>query len=219
MSVRFQSSASTDARPLGHNGGVRVSWDAAVPRLRNRLATLREISVRDAATLLPHIADPGVIQHLAPCPATIAGLERFARWAQQKRRRGQLICLAIVPAGQAQAVGVIQVWPLDPSGSTAEWGVVIGRTFWGTGLFPAAASMLFQFVFESLEVVRLEARTTLLNRRANAALHKVGAINEGTLRSRRAARDRATNHLLWSIPESSIRLAWRIARNESGWTR
>lgn len=216
MSLPFESSPAPDTRQARR---ARVRWDAAAPRLHNSMATLREISVRDAAALLPHIADPGVSQHLAPCPASTEGLKRFARWTQQKRRRGQLICFAIVPAGATQPVGLVQVWPLDPSGSTAEWGVVIGRAFWGTGLFPAAASILFQFVFESLGVARLEARTTLLNRRANAALHKVGAINEGTLRSGSPAKDGASHHLLWSIPASSVRLAWRIARRDAGWTR
>ena len=168
---------------------------------------LREISVRDAAALLPSLSDPVVARHLAPSPGSIDGLQRFARWAHQKRRQGTLICFAIIPAGHTRPAGLVQLWPLDPGGTTAEWGIVIGREFWATGLFPAVASLLFAFASDSLGVVRLEARTTAANRRANAAFRKIGAIAEGTLKGRTMQGLAHATRILWSFPSGNIQTA------------
>jgi len=207
---------SSPAPGVGHPPSPpRATWHRAVPRLQNAAVTLREISVRDASALLSHLDDPIALRHVAPCPATIEGLRRFARWAHEKRRGGRLICFAIIPAGHTRPVGLMQLWPLDPGGTTAEWGVVIGPSLWGTGIFPAAASLLFQFVFDGLGVVRLEARTAVTNQRANAALRKIGGRTEGRLRySLGAARTTAAT-VLWAFQASTARIAVREAWSAS----
>ena len=195
--------------------GRSVAWHSAVPRLVNGSATLREISVGDAPALLEQLADPIALRHVAPCPATIADIRRFARWARETRRRGRLICFAVIPAGYRRPVGLMQLWPLDRDGTTAEWGVVIGRAFWGSGLFPAAASLLLQFAFDSLGVARLQARTAVGNERAGAAMQKIGATAEGRLSGGvRTERAMADVHRWWFLP-SSTHTAASIACSES----
>lgn len=213
MPVSLASPSTTGIRQPARDTTPRPGWPRTVPRLHNAAATLREISPRDAAALFVHLNDPVVLRHVSPSPGSIDGLERFARWAQEKRRRGRLICFSIIPAGQACPVGLVQVWPLDPNGVTAEWGVVLGRAFWGTGLFREAAALLFQFVFDRLGVVRLEARTNALNRRANAALKKVGARIEGRLST---AGGRDTSRVLWLIQPDMTRIAAPTARTRIG---
>ena len=189
--MAVDASVEIGAREPG--GAPRLGWQGAVPRLVNGAATLREISIGDATALLAHLADPVALRHVAPCPTTLAGLRRFARWARDRRRRGRLICFAVIPAGHRQPVGLMQLWPLDAAGTTAEWGVVIGRSFWGSGLFPAAAALLFRFAFHSLGIVRLEARTAVGNDRASAALRKIGARPEARAhRHHRHGRDDRT---------------------------
>jgi ribosomal-protein-alanine N-acetyltransferase len=213
MPVSLASPSTTGIRRPARDTTSRPGWPRTVPRLRNAAVTLREISPRDAAALFVHLDDPVVLRHVSPCPGSIAGLERFARWAQERRRRGRLICFSIIPAGHTRPAGLVQVWPLDPNGVTAEFGVVMGRAFWGTGLFPAAAALLFQFVFDRLGVLRLEARTNALNRRANAALKKVGASVEGRLRT---IGSRTASRVLWLIQPDTARIAAPTARARIG---
>jgi ribosomal-protein-alanine N-acetyltransferase len=78
------------------------------------------------------------------------------------------------------AVGILQV-RLDPTLSGAEWGFVLSAHFWSTGVFWDAANVLMEFAFTTLRVERLEARIALRNRRAHAAVQKLGARFEGTL--------------------------------------
>jgi RimJ/RimL family protein N-acetyltransferase len=169
--------------------------------------------VRDAAVLVPHLMDAALRRHVTAGPDTIAEFRDFTRWAKAKRRRGQLYCFAIIPPGAVTPAGLIQLWPSDPGGATAEWGIVIGRAFWGSGLFTAATALLFQFAFDTLGVVRLEARTTTANRRANAALRKIGAVAEGRLRGSAPS---TPDRWLWSIPcrrPSPVRPTWPARKN------
>jgi RimJ/RimL family protein N-acetyltransferase len=171
-----------------------VDWRSRAPRLRNRLVLLREMTPADAVTLAAQLRDKQVREHLSAAPRSALELRRFARWARAGRSRGSFICFVIVPAGSDKPVGMFQIWPVAPDFSIAEWGFVIGRQHWGTGLFTAAADLLFEFVFGRLGVKRLEARSLVGNGRGNGALRKVGAVAEGRLRMCGAA-----DAMMWSI--------------------
>jgi len=79
------------------------------------------------------------------------------------------------------AVGIIQVRWLDATSSVAEWGFVLSTHFWSTGVFSDAANALMEFAFTTMHVNCLEARIALRNRRAHAAVQKLGARFESTL--------------------------------------
>jgi RimJ/RimL family protein N-acetyltransferase len=161
---RLDSGAVTVQKPATTSGDA---WHRAVPTLRSAAVTLREIKITDAQALLSHLGDPD----LAPQsrPHTLADVQKFARVARERHRRGRLICLVIIPAGQKAPVGLIQLRPINASGSAAEFEVVIGRAFRDDGLFRAAVALMFQFAFGTLGVVRLEARPILAERRPPAA--------------------------------------------------
>src|SRR4030095_5091804 len=84
------------------------------------------------------------------------------------------------PDGRTAAVGILQV-RLEPTLSDAEWGFVLSAHFWSTGVFFDAANVLVEFAFTTMHVDRLEARIALRNRRAHAAVRKLGARSESTL--------------------------------------
>jgi RimJ/RimL family protein N-acetyltransferase len=77
------------------------------------------------------------------------------------------------------AVGILQV-RLEPASSDAEWGFVLSSHFWSTGVFADAANAVVEFAFTTMHVERLEARIALRNRRALAAVQKLGAQFETT---------------------------------------
>ena len=184
-------------------------WNRGLPVLGDGAVTLRELRSRDAASLVAHLNDPRVVRYIARCPTTAAGFVRFIRWARGERRRGTLVCYGIVPRGGTGPVGVIQLWPIERGFSTAEWGFVLGRSFWGTGLFPRAATLMLDDVFPRLGVYRLEARAVDINQRGNRALERLGANREGLMRG--SFRDGAVvrGHVMWSIlaPE------WRTSKH------
>ena len=151
-----------------------------MPPLRGNLTTLREVAAADVYTLFTLFSDPAVTAYMAPPPPTLAKFAGFVEWSQRQRAQGKGVCFGIVPDGMTAAVGILQV-RLEPTLSNAEWGVVLSTHFWSTGLFFDAANLAMEFAFTTMHVERLEARIALRNRRAHAALQKLGARFETTL--------------------------------------
>ena len=157
-------------------------WTDQVPPLRGDLTTLREVAASDVYPLFALFSDPAVTAYMAPPPPTLAKFAGFIEWSFQQRERGRGVCFGIVPHGMEVAVGILQV-RLEPSRSDAEWGFVLSSHFWSTGVFSDAASVLAEFVFGTMRIERLEARIAQRNRRAHAAVQKLGARLEATLES------------------------------------
>src|SRR5579864_3598995 len=133
-------------------------WRRGLPELSDGTVSLRELRSRDSSSLLAHLNTAKVVQHIAPCPSTVDGLRHFIRWTHAERRRGRHVCYGIIPPRETTPVGIIQIWPIERDWSTAEWGFVVGESYWGTGLFVRAAHLFLRAVFDPLRVFRLEAR-------------------------------------------------------------
>ena len=185
---------------------VSASWREALPVLKATGITLRELRVSDAASLLALLTSQEVTRFISPPPSTLEGFERFIRWAQKERAAGRYACFAIVPDGYDTAVGLFQVRQLDPMFGTAEWGFALGSSFWGSGLFTSGAELVIDFAFDVIGVHRLEARAAIENGRGNAALRKLGALQEGILRQSFLRNGRYLDQALWAIlPEDRCR--------------
>jgi ribosomal-protein-alanine N-acetyltransferase len=179
-------------------------WTDRVPPLHGELTTLREITASDVYPLFTLFSDPAVTAHMAPPPPTAAKFAGFVEWSHQQRAQGRGICFGIVPENMTAAVGILQV-RLDPTLSGAEWGFVLSAHFWSTGVFSDAANVLVEFAFTTLRVERLEARIALRNRRAHAAVQKLGARFESMLTTSSPEGIRRDPESVWSLRE----LDWR----------
>lgn len=158
---------------------------------------LRELRGADAAALAPLLQDAQVQRFMPGAPKTAKAFRRFAAWADRQRRLGGHLCLAVTI--EDQAIGLIQAWPLEPSGRTIEWGFAMGRPYWGRGLFHEAASAFVSMAVTRLGVMRLEARTAVANTKGMAALVRLGARPEGLLRQCFPLDGTRVDCTLWSI--------------------
>jgi len=178
---------------------VTSDWQAGLPRLAGDGVTLREVQVSDAPALFAMLTTEEVARFISPPPTSVEGFERFIEWAQRERSAGRYICFAVVPAGHHTAVGIFQVRIADRGCAVAEWGFAIGSAFWGTGLFQQAATPILTFTFDVLGVQRLEARAAVANRRGNGALSKMGAVQEGVMRSSFLRGGARMDQAMWAI--------------------
>lgn len=178
-------------------------WRDAVPVMSGSMVRLREIELRDAASLHELISTPEVARFISPPPDSCEGFERFIRWAQDERRKGRFICFAVVPHGMETAIGLVHLRRLDLGFDTAEWGFALGSAFWGTGIFVDTAAMVLDFAFDVIRVTRLEARVAVPNGRGHGAMRKVGAVHEAVLRKAFTAYGgQCLDQVLWSIVDS-----------------
>jgi RimJ/RimL family protein N-acetyltransferase len=201
--LNLPSTQSRDRAVLPISAGLREivhsDWRGALPLLAAEGVTLRQLRLSDAPTLLAMLTTEEVARFISPPPTTVEGFEGFIGWTHRQQAEGRYVCFGIVPAGRADAVGIIQVRALDNEFGLAEWGFAIGSEFWGTGLFQTAARQVLDFTFRTLPVHRLEARAVIENGRGNGALNKLGASCEAVLRQSFRKDGVRVDQMLWSI--------------------
>lgn len=203
-------------RPQARHGDLpkfasqrRADWQAEPPELVSREVTLRALRPGDAGSLVTTLGSPTVQEYISPGPATLDEARGFIDWTDRARQAGRYICFGIVPNGHTEVVGLFQIWPLEPTFRTAEWGFALGHPFWGTGLFVESARLVADFAFETLSAARIEGRAATENSRGNAALRKLGAEPEGLLRKCfECTGGVVRDHILWALLDDD----WRRVR-------
>jgi|SoiMethySBSTD1v2_1073268.scaffolds.fasta_scaffold1029204_1 RimJ/RimL family protein N-acetyltransferase len=201
ITARIDLDLQAASRPRGGRSRRAGGIDCrnGLPVLRGQRVTLRELRPSDAPALLAQLSNAEVLEYVAGAPRSLLGFRRFIAWARAQGRAGQHLTFGVVPHGQRAAVGFLQIWPVECDFSTAEWGFVIGRRFWGTGVFDDAARLLLGLAFGQLGVARLEARAVDGDRRGNGALRRLGAVEEGKLRAGFRSHGAVRDHVMWSI--------------------
>src|SRR5688572_12431056 len=194
------------------SGSIPFDWQFGLPVIRASGVTLREVRDSDAAALLAMLTTEEVAEFVSPLPRTVEGFESFIEEAHHDRTRGNSFCFGIVPDGYDDAMGLFQVRQLEPGFGSAEWGFAIGSPFWGRGVFMEGAKAVIDFSFGVVGVHRLEARSIASNGRGNAALRKLGALQEGILRRSFQRNGRYFDQILWSILKDD----WRQAKSVWG---
>jgi ribosomal-protein-alanine N-acetyltransferase len=182
-------------------------WREGLPVLQGRQVVLREIRQSDAASLLSILSAEEVSRFIWEPPTTIEVLEAFIAKTRSQRAAGACACYVVTLKGLDTAIGLFQIREVTPGFSTAEWGFVIGSDFWGTGVFREAADLVLDFIFETLRSHRLEARSAMRNGRGQAALLKLGAVEEGVLRKSLFRDGRYLDQTLYAI----IADEWRMS--------
>ncbi len=207
LETRLQEVRPSPVTP--HEEG-EADWTATVPELSNDVVTLREVRRSDAQSLFAMLTTPEVRRYMSAPPPDVPGFERFIDWAQSERRAGRYLCFAVIPKGYDVAIGIVQVRQVDANFELGEWGAALGSQFWGTGIFTAAADLLFDFLFEHVGLRRLEARAAVQNGRANGAARKMGSVPEGVARQALNCEGRYHDQLMWSLLAED----WRAARTD-----
>ena len=175
------------------------TWRNELPPLTGRVVLLREPGVQDLGPLVDLLSLGDATRFGLDEPVSEVEvqelIERFAR----ERAGGLAFTYVITLATARTIIGLVQVRQLDPSFEAAEWECTIAPSSRGSGIFIETARLVGSFAFGTIGTHRLEARVLLQNGRANGALRKLGAVQEGVLR-RSVRRDgEYFDQVLWSL--------------------
>jgi ribosomal-protein-alanine N-acetyltransferase len=203
-----------DARVVEPPMGPATSsaWRQQLPVLCGTHVRLRQLRPSDAPSLLAMLTTEEVARFISPPPTTVEGFGQFIARSLAQQALGIHVCFAVTRPEDDAAIGLFQVRQLESSFATAEWGFAIGSPFWGSGIFADGASLVLDFVFETIGVRRLEARAAVQNGRGNGALLKMGAVQEGVLRKSFERSGRLLDQMLYSILAED----WQLARLSGG---
>jgi RimJ/RimL family protein N-acetyltransferase len=194
---------------------AEATWRTELPTLVGRAVTLREPASQDLAPLVDLLAPGGTTRFGLEEPVTDSSVLQLIARVARDRANGMSVTYAITLTVTGALVGLLQMRSLDPAFEAGECECTIEPSTRGSGVFIDAARLAGSFAFTTLCAHRLEARVLLENGRANGALRKLGAVQEGILRrSVRRGGDYA-DQVLWSLlkedwREHSVSIAGRV---------
>jgi RimJ/RimL family protein N-acetyltransferase len=115
---------------------------------------------------------------------TAADMADYIGFALAERGAGRALPFAIIDKATGRAIGSTRYMAIDPAHRRVEIGSTwLGRSWQRTGANTEAKYLLLQHAFETLGCLRVELKTDALNERSRAAIRRIGAREEGTLRS------------------------------------
>jgi RimJ/RimL family protein N-acetyltransferase len=176
-----------------------TNWRHELPTLAGRMVVLREIAPQDLGPLVDLLSLSDATRFGLDEPIGEMGAQELIERALRDRAAGLAFTYAITLAAARTVVGILQVRQLDPSFEAAEWECTLAPSSRGSGIFLEAARLAGSFTFGTLGAHRLEARVLLQNGRANGALRKLGAAQEGVLRRSIRRGGEYMDQVLWSM--------------------
>ena len=189
-------------------GSASSDWRSELPMLTARLVTLREPTAADLRPLidLRSTADSSSfgIDESSPELAMQLLIDRASR----DRAAGTAFTYVITISSTRAVVGLVQTRQIDLSWESAEWECTIAPSWRGTGIFLETARLVGSFAFGTIGVHRLESRVALQNGRANGALRKIGAVQEGVLRQSVRRGGEYVDQVLWSLLKEDWGTLW-----------
>lgn len=176
-----------------------TTWRSELPTLMGRAITLREPVPQDLGRLVDLLSLGDASRFGIEEPVSEVAVQELIERVTGERANGTSVTFVIALSGTRTIVGLIQVRQLDPVFEAAEWECTIAPSSRGSGIFIEAARLAGSFAFGTLGTHRLEARVLLQNGRANGALRKLGAVQEGILRRSVRSAGQYFDQVLWSI--------------------
>jgi RimJ/RimL family protein N-acetyltransferase len=176
-----------------------TNWRTGLPTLTGRSVTLREPAAHDLGPIVDLLSLADATRFGLDDPISELSAQELLERAARDRAAGRAFIYAITISTSRAFVGLVQVRQLDPAFETAEWEGTIAPSSRGTGVFLEAARLVGSFTFGTLGTHRLESRVLLQNGRANGALRKLGAAQEGVLRRSIRRGGEYFDQVLWSM--------------------
>jgi RimJ/RimL family protein N-acetyltransferase len=176
-----------------------TNWRVELPTLTARQVTLREAAASDLRPLMDLLSLGDASRFGIDESVDELRVQELLDRSPRERAAGTGFLYAVTIGSTRSVVGLVQVRRLDLGFESAEWECTLAPSWRGSGAFLEIARLVGSFAFGSVGVHRLEARVPVHNGRANGALRKLGAVQEGVLRESARRGDEYVDQVLWSL--------------------
>lgn len=178
--------------------------------LENKRAQLRPLAAHDFEELQAVAFDPDLWKFTLTRGDDRISLAAYIAAAMQGREQQQRYPFLIVDKHTNQVAGSTSYYNINLEDGRLSVGYTwVGTAFQRSGLNRAVKQLLFRHAFDVLGCERVELETDAHNLKSQAAMQRMGATQEGTLRSHRytqAGRRRDT--VIFSI----LKPEWQLLR-------
>ena len=139
---------------------------------------------------------------------------------------GSALPFVIRAVSRERVIGMTRLKNVSREHQKALVGSWLAPSAWGSGANTESKLLLLEFAFESLHCRRIEFHTDKRNLRSRAALTKMGAVQEGILRSDQITRDgHRRDTVVFSVIDSEwlhvkekLRARLEAQLTSQGWT-
>lgn len=155
-------------------------------RLETERLVLRRYTPQDAAAMYKNWASDDEVTKFLTWPThTSQKISQavIADWVNQYDNEGYYHWAIVLKENGEEPVGDIAVVEMKEKASAAQVGYCLGRAWWRKGVMPEALKAVMGFLFDVVEVNRIEARHDPKNPNSGKVMKKCGMQYEGTLRS------------------------------------
>lgn len=119
-------------------------------------------------------------------PYAMRSPEDFQKWMEKalaEQSRGESIVFVTVDRGSGELAGSTRFMNIDRANRRVEIGSTwIAPRWQRTAINTEAKYLMLRHAFETWECIRVELKTDALNQKSRAAIARIGAKEEGTLR-------------------------------------
>ncbi|GAB3820010.1 GNAT family N-acetyltransferase [Pontibacter rugosus] len=169
--------------------------------LQNEYVLLRRYQLNDLNQIASVAFDEDVWRFM---PTRISNQQELQAWAStvaQGFSSGTRYTFVIIDKASGKITGSTSYGNISLPDKRLEIGWTwLSRTHRGTGLNRHCKYLLLRYAFEELEMERVELKTDVLNQRSRRAMLKIGATEEGILRSHTQMHDgRRRDTIYYSI--------------------
>lgn len=191
---------------------ARTAWKHELPTLLGPSVALREPTAADLESVIELLLTADSVRFGITAAIADSVVAAFLERVRADRAAGRAFTYLATLAASGRTFGLFQVRALDPVFENGEWEATLLPSVRGTGLFSECAQLVASFTFATIGSHRLESRVPFENGRANAALRKLGAVQEGVLRRSLRRDGHYYDQVLWSLLASD----WAGRRLQAG---
>jgi RimJ/RimL family protein N-acetyltransferase len=150
--------------------------------LRDQFVELRPVRDEDMPALFEATQEPQTFRYFLTWPQTWTP-GHFAAWLASVRDRPGRVLMAVRDLASSRLAGCTAYLDIDPAHRSVEIGATwYGPAWRGTAINPACKRLLLAHAFDTAGAQRVLLKCDARNDRSRAAILKLGAVYEGTLR-------------------------------------
>ena len=183
----------------------KIDFDPQPVTLTGNLVRLEPLELAHAADLYAVGAEDSIWRYAArPALGSVVDAEGWIKACLEESAAGTRVTFAVIHLETGKAVGSTAYIDIVREHRTLEIGMTWYGTAWQrTGVNTECKYLLLRHAFEELSARRVSLKSDSRNERSRRAILRLGAVEEGTLRNHRIARDGVDRHTVYySVIES-----------------
>jgi ribosomal-protein-alanine N-acetyltransferase len=153
------------------------------PTLNTERLLLRRLTSADAPAIFALRTDPRVMQYIPrPLPASLADAAAFIEKGNEATDRNEMLSWGIALRSDAEIIGTIGYYRLQPEHHRAEIGYMLRPAYQGRGLMQEAVAAVLAYGFETLRLHSVQGVIDPRNEASAQVLKRAGFVQEGFFR-------------------------------------